>query len=392
MRRLVAASSLALASVLALSGSALAVPAGSGSGNTTDFYAVPDPLPAAKPGSLIRAARIAAPDGAKAWRVLYHSRAVDGRDIAVSGIVVAPTGKAPKSGRPVVSWAHGTTGIADVCAPSKNPTIAKEIPFVDDLVEAGYVVAATDYEGLGTPGVHPYLVGESEGRSVLDAARAARRVDGTAAGRDLLIAGHSQGGHAALFGGELADSYASELRLHGVVAIAPAADLEVIFPAAAAIPQAAGFALMAAKGFQAAYADADPATVLAPEAVGASVIVDQACVGEVIRQFAGSTTSIVAHDPLAVPPWPELLRASSAGNRRAGAPLLVAQGAADRLVVPALTDAWVDKACALRDVVDYRVYDGADHGSVVEAARSDVVDWVAARVDGDASRNTCPPP
>jgi len=359
-------------------------------GDQTNFYAVPDPLPQAKPGSLIRSVRINAPDGANAWRVLYHSTAVDGRDIAVSGVVVAPTGKPPRAGRPVVSWAHGTTGVADVCAPSKNPAIASLLPFVGDLVAVGYVVAATDYEGLGTPGVHPYLVGESEGRGVLDAARAARRVDGTGAGRDLLIAGHSQGGHAALFGGELARSYAPELRLRGVVAIAPAADLEAIFPAAAAIPQAAGFTVMAAEGFHAAYHDADPATVLTPEAVAGSAIVDQVCAQDVIRRFAGTTTSIVTHDPLTTPPWSELLHASSAGNRRAGAPLLIAQGAADRLVIRPLTDAFVQKACARGDVVDYRVYEGADHGGVVPAARSDIVDWLAARVGGDASRNTCP--
>ena len=93
-------------------------------GDQTNFYAVPDPLPKAKPGSLIRAVRIDAPDGANAWRVLYHSTAVDGHDVAVSGVVVAPTEKAPKSGRPVVSWAHGTTGDAAICAPSNKPAVA----------------------------------------------------------------------------------------------------------------------------------------------------------------------------------------------------------------------------------------------------------------------------
>ena len=126
------------------------------------------------PGTIIRSQPIAAPPGAKAWKVLYHSRSVGGDDVAVSGVVVAPTGAAPKGGRTVVTWAHGTTGLADQCAPSKSTDAATTIPFVDDLLHAGYVVTATDYEGLGTPGVHAYLVGQSEGRSVLDAARAAR--------------------------------------------------------------------------------------------------------------------------------------------------------------------------------------------------------------------------
>jgi alpha-beta hydrolase superfamily lysophospholipase len=389
MRRF-AAVVLALGLAPALILGALAMPAAAGSADTTDFYAVPDPLPAAKPGSLIRAARIEAPAGARAWRVLYHSTAVDGRDIAVSGIVVAPTGRAPKGGRTVVSWAHGTTGVADVCAPSKNPAAATSLPYVDDLIDAGYVIAATDYEGLGTPGVHPYLVGESEGRGVLDAARAARRLAGSGAGRDLLVFGHSQGGHAALFAGELARRYAPELRLEGVAAAAPAADLDVILPAAGAIKQAAGFLIMASKGFQAAYPEADPASVLAPEAVAGAAIVDQACAPDVVRQFAGSTTDVLARNPAETPPWPDLIHASSAGNRPAGAPLLVVQGAADRLVVRGLTDAWVQKACEAGDTVEYKVYDGADHGGVIAAARDDVVGWLAARADGDASRDSCP--
>jgi alpha-beta hydrolase superfamily lysophospholipase len=385
--RLRARSALAAACVLSIGIAGVA--GGAAGAGTTDFYAVPESLPKAKPGSLIRAARIEAPDDAKAWRVLYHSTAVDGRDIAVSGVVVAPDGKAPKRGRPIVSWAHGTTGIADVCAPSKRPTIATDVPYIDDFIDAGYVVAATDYEGLGTPGVHPYLVGESEGRGVLDAARAARRVDGTGAGRELLVFGHSQGGHAALFAGELAAEYAPELRLEGVAAAAPPADLEAILPAASAINEVAGFMVMAGKGFQAAYPEADPATVLTPEAA-ASTIADEACVTEVIRQFAGTSTSIVVRNPAETPPWPELLRASSAGNRPAGAPLLVLQGAADPLVVRPLTDAWVLKACTARAVVDYQVYEGADHGSVIDAAQDDVLSWFEARLDARAARDTCP--
>ena len=82
-----------------------------GAGQARDFYAVPDPLPSKSPGTVIRSEKIAAPAGATAWRVLYHSETVDGRDIAVSGVVVAPNATAPKGGRPVVTWAHGTTGL-----------------------------------------------------------------------------------------------------------------------------------------------------------------------------------------------------------------------------------------------------------------------------------------
>ncbi len=191
----------------------------------------------AAPGTLIRSQRIAAPPGARAWRVLYHSRALDGRDVAVSGVVVAPTGAAPASGRPMVSWAHGTTGLGDRCAPSRSPGVASELPWIREFVDRGYVVAATDYEGLGTPGPHPYLVGESEGRSVLDAARAARGLRATGAGDSVVVTGHSQGGQAALFAGEIASRYAPDLDVRGVAALAPATTPSAMLDAAPTRPE-----------------------------------------------------------------------------------------------------------------------------------------------------------
>lgn len=87
-----------------------------------------------------------------------------------------------------------------------------------ELLKRGYAVVAPDYPGLGTPGPHPYLVGESEGHAVLDAVRAARNAPEAHAGQRFAVWGHSQGGHATLFAGLLAQSYAPELQLVGVAA------------------------------------------------------------------------------------------------------------------------------------------------------------------------------
>ena len=258
------------------------------------FYVPPKPLKKARPGTIIRSTRIDAPAGARAWRILYHSRSVAGRDIAVSGWVIAPTGRAPRGGRVVVTWAHGTAGLADLCAPSKQADIASGaasasgpasygawMPMAQTLLDAGYVVAATDYEGLGTPGLHPFLVGESEGRSVLDAARAARGLKAAAAARKVLVFGHSQGGHAALFAGELAASYAPELRVLGVAAGAPAPDVEHMLPFVKSASFANGFVVSVVEGFHAAYPQFDPAAVLTPDALAQASIVDQKCLQDV---------------------------------------------------------------------------------------------------------------
>ena len=178
--------------------------------------------PAAEPaaGDLLEAEPVDAGD-LDGWRITYLSTGVRGDLVEVSGLVFAPPGVPANS--PVVSWAHGTTGVADVCAPSATHPVGSEIPMA--IAAAGHIVAATDYEGLGTPGVHPYLVGESEGRSSLDIVRAVRQMELGASDR-YLVWGLSQGGHAALWAGQLADSYAGELDLAGVVAAAPATDIK----------------------------------------------------------------------------------------------------------------------------------------------------------------------
>src|SRR5690606_18681287 len=121
--------------------------------------------------------------------------------------VLAPT-KPIKSD--LVVWAHPSVGLADNCAPSRNENFAQNLPFFGSLIKKGYVVVAPDYEGLGTPGIHPYLIGDSEGKSILDSIRMVKNFDKVDVPGEAVIIGHSQGGHAALFAGQLLSSYAPE--------------------------------------------------------------------------------------------------------------------------------------------------------------------------------------
>lgn len=162
-----------------LLGWALATPA-----RAQSFYDASRAELAGEPGTIIRSQPImGAPRGASAFRVLYRSRGLHDEPIAVSGVIIVPRGRAPAGGRPVVAWAHPTTGIARKCAPSLRADFFRRIPGLGKMLERGYVVAATDYPGLGTAGPHPYMVGVSEGRAVLDAVRAARRLRVAAAGK-----------------------------------------------------------------------------------------------------------------------------------------------------------------------------------------------------------------
>ena len=193
------------------------------------FYQASESDIAGPIGSLIREApRAGAAAGATAHKVLYRSTRPDGTPIAVSGIVIVPAGQAPAGGWPVVAWAHPTTGVVSRCAPSLAIFLFQQIAGSRRLLEDGYAIAATDYPGLGTPGPHPYLVGESEARAVIDSVRAARSFPGLEISNRFAVWGHSQGGQASLFTGMIAKTYAPELQLVGVAAAAPATDLATL--------------------------------------------------------------------------------------------------------------------------------------------------------------------
>jgi alpha/beta superfamily hydrolase len=407
-RKLVAVVVVVLSGLGALAATSVAPAAGAARRAPTGdaFYVPPQPLTKAKPGTVIRSTPIAdAPAGARAWKILYHSRTVGGKDIAVSGVVVAPTGTAPRAGRVIVTWAHGATGLADMCAPSKQTDIASGssgasiedpralIPMLQTLLDAGYVVAATDYEGLGTPGLHPFLVGESEGRSVLDAARAARGLKAAAANSKVLVLGHSQGGQAALFAGELATSYAPQLHLLGVATEAPImSDIEHTLPIFGTVSAANPLMLIITEAFHAAYPQFDPAALLTPDALAQAPILEQNCFSDIVGAYRSSPDLALTHSPLDIPALATILHTNSVGNRPAGAPLLVVQGTADADNPQLNTDLLVAKTCAAGDTVDYRLYTGADHLRVFPAAATDVAAWFADRVGGAPATSTCKAP
>ena len=131
----------------------------------------------------------------------------------------------------IVAWAHPTTGVVERCAPSRARIRFQMISGLRTLLQHGYVVVATDYPGLGTDEPHPYLVGDSEARAVIDSVRAVRAIPGVLASRRYFVWGHSQGGQAALFTGMISRSYAPELTLLGVAAAAPATDLGALMQA-----------------------------------------------------------------------------------------------------------------------------------------------------------------
>ena len=357
------------------------------------FYTPPSPLAQGKPGDVIWTRRFTRPDGAAAWSMLYRSTAIDGTEVIVSGTVIAPSTPAPAGGRPVLSWAHGTTGLGDQCAPSKayESNKAAEELLVGIVLKQGNVFVATDYQGLGTPGEHPYLMNRSAGMNVLDAARAAEQLTATGAttASKVVLFGHSQGGSAVVLADELAPTYAPDLHVVGAIAGAPPADLTG-FGDALSGSSNFGYEVMVLDGLRAAYPKLPLAAALT--SAGAAAL-DQAagqCADQTLSAFEGKSSATFI-DPafLSEPAVSAALRDNSGGFMKTTVPLFVFHGETDTTVPPANSKSFADRACALGNPVARKTYPGVDHVGVLLPAAGDILAFLTAREAGTPFVSGC---
>ncbi|MGH2925721.1 MAG: alpha/beta hydrolase family protein [Solirubrobacterales bacterium] len=325
--------------------------------------------------------------------VLYTSTGQAGAVDAVSGSVSVPKGKPPKGGWPVITYAHGTTGTADVCAPSRNrpgdpatPYISYVDPQLNAWLAAGYAVVRTDYQGLGTPGPHPYLIGRSEGRSVLDIVRAARQLD-PSIGKRFLIAGHSQGGHAALFAAGLASQYVPDLSLRGTVAYAPASHLKEQAEALPALTSPSGLTALAALIVQGATtkstpsAPIDPNALLSDQVLAYYPLTDKLCLSDLsaTNRLGGIAPSTMLRSGADTTALFNVLADQNPAVATA-APVVIAQGTADSTVFKVFTDTLVNELNGAGDNVTYDVFPGVDHGGIVAASESKVLSFFKSKL------------
>ena len=379
----------ALIALAAVATCAVAAPA---AGATTGpsglrFYSPPKRLLAGPHGSVIwtRAIPNALTAAGRTYLVLYRSRGLDGKPIAVSGTIETPKGRAPAGGWPVVSWAHGTTGIADICAPSRIPTASTSYVYSEfnAWLRRGYAIASTDYEGLGTPGVHPYLIGKSEGRGVIDIVRAARAPD-SRVGRRWVIAGHSQGGHAALWGAALGPSWAPELSFRGVAAFAPAShvgDEARLLANLNSVRGLTGLAVLIVAGAAVADPGINPTGLASDLARPLIPRVYRECLSRLggPNEFGALTLAQLVRPGADLT---RLLRVLDANNPslKIRAPVLIAQGTADTTVFPVFTNQLVGELRKKGDAVTYRTYAGVKHVGIVTAGAAGATAFFAARL------------
>lgn len=339
------------------------------------------------------------PSAGRSELVTYASQNAQGDPVVVSGTVSIPRGTAPTGGWPVISWAHGTTGVSDICAPSNDTVDGPAHDYLggvdltlDKFVADGYVVVQTDYVGMGTPGGHPYMDGGTEANAVVDIVRASRSLD-DAIGEQWYAMGHSQGGHATLFAAAQAADRAPELDLRGAVAIAPGNDTSATPQYLAAgtpeVAPALAFLPLILLGAEAADPTIDADSYVTPESKPLLTAARNGCVAQ-IRDVIGSVPVDKAFAPGAdIDKLVTYLKKQSPGQLTLTVPTLVLQGTADTLIAEPGSKALVQSLCGNGSHVGYTTYAGADHRSAVPQSFADAEQFFRTLQAGEKPAGLC---
>jgi pimeloyl-ACP methyl ester carboxylesterase len=359
------------------------------------FYDPPPDVPK-KPGVLLRSEPlrgVTLPTGMRGWRILYTTTINDTTPATAVATVFAPI-DTPAGPRPLITWEHGTTGLVQKCMPSLASVPTRGIPAIDQVVTSGWVVVATDYSFAEKGGPHPYNIGEGEARAALDSVRAARQMPELELDNRTVVWGHSQGGHSALWAGIVGPRYAPDLKILGVAAIAPAANLTDILERNPAADKRLGpYIALAYSRF---YPDVIFEEALRPEARAAAREIVDLCavlppedpkrIAALSATFEGGALATHTNHALAS------RLAQNVADEPIAAPVVIAQGLADEVVPPAATDAFVEARCAAGQPLEYWKVAGWDHGGIVRQGSSleaPLVAWTSARFSNEPQASGC---
>lgn len=384
--------SVALVAALVLAGVSVTINRSRSSADA--FYDTPEEVPD-QPGSLLDLEVFTRhiPEGARAHRILYTTTREDGRPAVASALVVVP---ADEPGPwPVIAWAHGTTGFDRACAPSvmRDGLGAGAFFSLDAVLAQGWALVATDYVGLGTEGPHPYLIGEGEARSVLDAVRAARQMEEVDIADQTVVWGHSQGGGAALWTGQIAPDYAPDVVVAGVAALAPASDLTALVDSLPGITGGSIFASYIVAAYAATYDDLSLDDLVRPTAKPTFERMSSRCLDATV--LVSALSSVATGMDMFAPDVVDRLYPRLDENVPTGPfemPLLVGQGRDDTLIPADLQGDYVKGLCEAGEEVDYRTYPGRGHVPLVEADSPlipELIEWTDARFRGEPTGEGC---
>jgi alpha-beta hydrolase superfamily lysophospholipase len=360
----------------------------------TGFYDPPNPLPAEPAGTLIRSEPFAGyslPKAASAVRILYHSRALNGEDIAASGVVLIPAGNPPQGGWPVIVWAHGTTGVARRCAPS----LMKDVAYGDEglmpMVADGFAVIAPDYAGLGTPGAHQYDNKIPQANDAVYAVPAAHAAV-SSLGQKWVAIGHSQGG-VAVWGVAELEASLDDPDYAGAISVAGDMDFDSFEAHDAETFDTVTnlYWPFTAFGIKASYPSFDVPGMLTPPVLARyKDVTTRGC-----WYYAYAALKEIGAQRAVKPGWDEApeVHQYNQGNRSADkpirGPLLVLAGDDDKSVAIANIAAGVKAACRIGLQIEYVHRPGLDHDPLMEKTTPLQLAWARNRLAGKPWTGNC---
>ncbi|GGZ35339.1 alpha/beta hydrolase [Asticcacaulis endophyticus] len=379
-----------------------------GDGRVPAFYSWSRPVPGHEGRMVAMEAlesSLSLSQAGSAYRILYTSKdGVDGEDIvAVSGAVFLPKGKAPDGGWPVIAWAHGTVGMADVCAPSLAGRSARDSAYLNAWLKEGYAIVATDYQGLGTPGPHPYVNARPQAYSVLDSIRAAQRGFPVLSPKTVIV-GQSQGGQAAVAAAAYAPTYAPELDIRGTVATGTpykfSQSLQVVGQVSGKVdPKAAKaadptiyymfYGLLMAQQTQ---PDLKVADIVTPEALPLFEQAKSVCNTRLEADIRGAmltrdmTFKTEAYNAAMTP----VLAKLEYPGLKFKSPLFLGIGGKDAEVPSSAQLALAKDACAEGSVVVTKLYPELSHSGAVNGSLPDSLPFVKSAFEGKPIAPQCP--
>ncbi|MBO9532407.1 MAG: hypothetical protein J7513_05480 [Solirubrobacteraceae bacterium] len=367
------------------------------------FYEPPNPLPDAPPGTVIRSESVnysrswTKPGrGTRIWRMLYTSENALGEPIAVSGAIYRSHrfGLADDR-RPLIAYALGSQGTGDRCAPSRRIENGgvQDFLLINLLLDRGYNVVVSDYEGLGTPGDHAYAVNRSAAFSQLDMIRAARSFApaSISSKAPTMVYGYSQGGGAAAMTAELQPTYAPDVPLKGVVAGGVIADP---FAAGESLDggQYAGYAFAAAVGYDATYSELHLDDFLNERGKTErySTILDL-CFGDILDKYKGfHIADVTTTNPLEAPAWRARLAENAPGKVAPSTPVYMFHSRTDEVLPFAATVKLRQQWCGEGANVEWHPYSGLKHFQAAIVGVPDAFRWIDDRLRGRPTKNGCP--
>ncbi|AEF42387.1 Putative exported lipase [Hoyosella subflava DQS3-9A1] len=326
------------------------------------------------------------PGSGEAYRILYSTPDQHGNPALSTGAVYLPASPPPDGGFKLIAYGHGTVGLGDHCAPSARTEDPDTGAYLTGWLREGYALVITDYQGLGTPGVHPYLHGMTEASSIVNSVRALDQM-ALPVSREWALIGHSQGGHAALFTSRFAQQIDADVaaRLLGTVALAPGVNVERLVRLAhpelpAGLPPGLiVYALLIMAGMRETYPDVPIGEYLTPRGRELLDLTLVRCTRPVRDAVTGLHPREILARPLAEIPGIEDLVAEYLAVPTDGytAPVLVAQGLADLAVPAPLVLSFTAEMAARSQPVELVVHPAADHLSLLADSREEVAAFLA---------------